>query len=892
MKNSLSKVTYLISALLMFALSGCGSVSNTVNESAAKAPGLVAVELTKSTAKSVAATVATTTLVVTGATIPTAKANLTGSTGGTLEVYPGTDLIVSAYGYDSTGALIYEGFATRQTVKSGVTTTVTIQLAPPVVKAENAPCLGCHANTRDINGQNLVANYKQSGHYFNNISTNKSANGGKYPGCAGCHGVNHNVVNPATGGGIGGASRCSDCHGNNVTANINANHDTYTGGNTKVCAQCHIGHNLDGAADGCVGCHAITQDANTHGSYVNDNNGVRAVTGEFSKTSHHVTGKTLTNSDCAVCHLEGTASGAINLAYHMKDNKIHLRNGNPTVFPTTNSANNSEFLWDPANPDHTAMDNFCMSCHNAAGATAAVGLVAGNNARNPFNDTISNGYDQMSRTYVVAVYEQFDTGNTSHHAVRGKKYQGRTRAQSEAIVGAGTFTRYSGAVNAPAGAIHPRANATVNSVFQYFGNYSTQYGNTGYGPKSPGSRKTIYEAGLFTSLYTTLNGTVVGDDSTLHCGDCHTVGQFKPGSAKAVAIDGTIITAPDVIGAHGSNNEYLLRNSIGTDALMKANSVSISTSTAATYLTSGTAITYDLVTGQANNLLPAANNGTQVCYLCHKQVAYSGNIAYFNWLDPLTGVAGATATRHGGVGGGDCVDASRDATGKVGSLNRVGAVASSPSGNKSTILGNVCSNCHNSGNQIFGGVHGNASSYGDTKNVGYKTYSTNGKDVATNVLAGYSTARGGRTENRNQRLSVVTRAPYRFMGGASLKYSGGGSADKWEAKVLTTQHREGCYNISTTTTGLNQWSAKDGSTAVGAGTTGVPNYSGATPSIMVPPIVSGSDDLGYTATSGTGAQNVNSGADGSWGACGHHTGSASAGTSNMPKRTVQRPLKY
>ena len=53
----------------------------------------------------------------------------------------------------------------------------------------------------------------------------------------------------------------------------------------------------------------------------------------------------------------------------------------------------------------------------------------------------------------------------------------------------------------------------------------------------------------------------LGDDSTLHCGDCHTVGQWKVGSSTNANGSPT----PVAIGAHGSNNEYLLRNSIGTD---------------------------------------------------------------------------------------------------------------------------------------------------------------------------------------------------------------------------------------------------------------------------------------------------------------------------------------
>ena len=87
------------------------------------------------------------------------------------------------------------------------------------------------------------------------------------------------------------------------------------------------------------------------------------------------------------------------------------------------------------------MDNFCMSCHDANGATsagsqaiqafintngiAAAGKTA--SATNPFGDTISNQYDMLERPAVVDAAGQFATGNPSHHAVVGKSYTGRIK---------------------------------------------------------------------------------------------------------------------------------------------------------------------------------------------------------------------------------------------------------------------------------------------------------------------------------------------------------------------------------------------------------------------------------------------------------------------------------
>ena len=43
------------------------------------------------------------------------------------------------------------------------------------------------------------------------------------------------------------------------------------------------------------------------------------------------------------------------------------------------------------------------------------------------------------------------------------------------------------------------------------------------------------------------------------------------------------------------------------------------------------------------------------------------------------------------------------------------------------------------------------------------------------------------------------------MGGTGLRYNGGGTASKWEAKTLNGKHREGCYNLSATTDTTHLW---------------------------------------------------------------------------------------
>ena len=116
----------------------------------------------------------------------------------------------------------------------------------------------------------------------------------------------------------------------------------------------------------------------------------------------------------------------------MADAKIHLRD--------TTADTDADFAWDPAAPNHSGMDNFCMSCHDANGAispmsaqiqdsSTANGLAAPGktaSASNPFGDTISNRYDKMQRPAVVDASSQFNTTNNSHHAVKGPRYTGRT----------------------------------------------------------------------------------------------------------------------------------------------------------------------------------------------------------------------------------------------------------------------------------------------------------------------------------------------------------------------------------------------------------------------------------------------------------------------------------
>jgi hypothetical protein len=253
-KICLSNLQYLLLALLLMAMTGCGA-NNTASNANNGAPGSVTAKMLwgtgagKSTAKalaSVPAEVANIQLTVTGTgangAIPVVRNTIavsgTTTQGQVNGIYPGTVTVsVKALGTD--GSIKYEGFALNATVTAGNTTDVgTITMTVPTVKAEEQACFGCHETALDETGQNIVAGYKQSGHYTN--TSFKDANN-QGTGCVGCHGPSHNNQDPSANG---TAARCFECHNiNNSNTVLVANHGTYYLANGTACAACHQVHN-------------------------------------------------------------------------------------------------------------------------------------------------------------------------------------------------------------------------------------------------------------------------------------------------------------------------------------------------------------------------------------------------------------------------------------------------------------------------------------------------------------------------------------------------------------------------------------------------------------------------------------------------------------------------
>jgi hypothetical protein len=603
---------------------------------------------------------------------------------------------------------------------------VTINVTNSIVQSTKI-CVNCH-DSQGV-GPTVYAGYSTS-------SIHKTVG----VVCYNCHAG-------ANAGGHPGTVQCTTCHNSSITPNLNF----------ASCATCHSGTNIHtlGTAivsDDCIACHAVA--APQHGpTLVGDNDGVRAITGEFSKWSHHVTGRAVTNVDCAVCHLEGMVSGAaivVDPAYHMVDNKTHLRNAND-VLPgnqttaTVGAGGQSEYAWNPASPNHTLMDQFCMSCHNTAGAVTAVAALAAvppvtvaRTAINPFGDTISNDYDLALRGGVVAVFEQFDTGNTSHHAVRGKRYTtstftGTKKTQvfsqiSSANNNAAYLTSPANAFNAATKASLSKTNLTTPIVANVATDIDGAAGTLTFsGPynSATGFVGTLYETGKFITSYTTLGTTAtIKDDTINHCGDCHSVGQFRKADV------GVLPNNQAVIGAHGSNNEYMLRNNNGTDVL----------------------------SAQA-----------LVCFNCHAEAIY-GNFGHEGTNSADGDCNGDLYNVAGRVGAARLVPEEDEITDAEFQAELVaGTYRATGGGNLFAIK---CSNCHNaSDTKTFGGIHGNAG------NASYSSYSsaTTGASIPT----------------------VVSRKPYRFLPGlGNFRYNGGHNQEAWTRKVLTNASRQGCYTLT------------------------------------------------------------------------------------------------
>jgi cytochrome c553 len=230
-------------------------------------------------------------------------------------------------------------------------------------------------------------------------------------------------------------------------------------------------------------------------------------------------GGTLTSFDCVVCHAEGTvnagntettgdhANGVIDFWDVDDTAQPVFTYDKDTVAGSAGAAanwNSTDSEWRTATS--TALDPFCLTCHDSDGATDTFNSTDGGSASNPFGDTlVTNNYDQVNRGGVVDIASKVSgnpppQGQFSRHAIRG---------QSTSI-----YNAYQGIAG----------------------------GNTMYEGDATAGQS------LFTSMGTDEFGNPVWNDtSVMGCADCHTT-------------DGANGAAGN---AHGSVSEYLLKDASG-----------------------------------------------------------------------------------------------------------------------------------------------------------------------------------------------------------------------------------------------------------------------------------------------------------------------------------------
>jgi predicted CxxxxCH...CXXCH cytochrome family protein len=445
--------------------------------------------------------------------------------------------------------------------------------------------------------------------------------------CGSCHGTPPNV-SPHTSG----MTQCGGCHpsGYSLTA---VNKTEHIDGETDAT----------GGGPNCYGCHAGGQ------------GGRRLISGDFTKNSHHVrtntgafstTGTTEaagwgTNRDCVVCHMEGQiitaysadcATGTLpmtctNPTYHtngvidLRDvdvaaptrdgasdaaNFVYNKSGMPALPADWGSANQIWREWTsgveetggatlPTTPKKAGLDRFCLNCHDSNGAsqisTFRVTTETSRTATDPFWDgatNITNAYDLVSRGAVIDVKSRVTCLNGANVDLAVCTANGTTPGQP------------------------------VNGVY---------------------SRHAI--RGQSTSRYTGANyipathwaSTTWNDRAVMGCADCHS-------TDGANGVNGN---------AHGSGQEYLLKNNAG------------------------------LAPAEATS----ANTTDYICYRCHAGAGLTG--------DYTTGAAHLS-----GMNNSDYVD-SRLNTG-AGTAN---GQRMAGSGN---IFGMACMNCH--GGFGWGSIHG------------------------------------------------------------------------------------------------------------------------------------------------------------------------------------------
>ena len=482
---------------------------------------------------------------------------------------------------------------------------------------------------------------------------------------------------------------CEVCHTQTKYHRNNSSGD-HTHKTGRTCTVCHPHSDSFVPAGGaCTDCHNASV-----GTAPDAFRNVVGAGGDFANfTSRHVFGGTATNWDCIVCHAEGstTSSGAnisTTAAHNDAGKTIAMRNVDQVKNPeeagaamanaVLNSGSWTVNWWEwprpsatPTNADHTNMDRFCMSCHDANGASGIAVNATDNgldlpptlaNALKPFNSTDaidagtgggsstpgatlttwfgtqaaceakgftwSGGNCLDRRSKLVDIKGMFNTANPSHHAVLGQRYTSNTGTgycYEPTITKSPTCSGAGGSWIGIAGTNRcvDLAATTTALCSAKGGNWTWMLGWS----SAAWANKTLKNG---TNLQT------VRETATLHCSDCHTVDQNAHGGANRFmltvsTIDGSCFTCHNQTTYDGTANTGESRFNHTTDS-----NVWSSGATGGSRLDATAA--------------PGANVG--MCLLCHGGAHYDGYGAIHGIPSTSTDVRTSQNPRYRFIGGG------------------------------------------------------------------------------------------------------------------------------------------------------------------------------------------------------------------------------------------------
>ena len=219
---------------------------------------------------------------------------------------------------------------------------------------------------------------------------------------------------------------CQACH---TTSKYHRN-DVIDGGapdgiySSDPAARTHPQERGDYSGQTCIACHPHDAgfapvvvggsciDGGCHDTSHASSPPRREILSEFSLTSHHVSGGTVVQADCEVCHIDkpGTKhqNGVIDL--RDPDTGLQIQNGG-SDYSFANLTRDKVANGDALEEWVTVVQNeFCFKCHDDDTSRPGLGGAAylGGLAMTPFSTSAT----------VPEVYGKFDPTNNNHHAVR------------------------------------------------------------------------------------------------------------------------------------------------------------------------------------------------------------------------------------------------------------------------------------------------------------------------------------------------------------------------------------------------------------------------------------------------------------------------------------------